>query len=368
MGTVLGSQVKTGEPGPVRRDRRRPLRGRARRQPVDGSGAVGGLPVHVGNACTGRLEDDLPAVGRPDRHPVCAWIEGQAPERLLREIPDPDVSILIVDCSRQARAVGRQARRGIGAQRRASRFFLSLSINPEQRARRRHLTHSGTDVHESACTRDRVIGRAGRLHHQVVDDRHRIAEHLEPGGIEPHGAQRASRCEDQVAGLHVLGVAAAPNQRLALAGLQVEDSDRASAWPAVAIVNRTPRPRGSTDGSAWVALMLCRVRRRQDRWLTAVCRYPPQAGARTVGGERDRVVVAPACAKRHPAELAQRDGGPPAIDTFFKSVFSKNPIHRLSGEKNGAYARETSATGWASSRSIARTISGLPAVMDPPKR
>src|SRR5262252_7474577 len=60
--------------------------------------------------------------------------------------------------------------------------------------------------------------------------------------------------------------------------------------------------------------------------------------------------------------------GPPAIDTFFRSAFSKNPIHWLSGEKNGAYAQLTSATGSASSRSIARTISGLPVVFDPPAR
>ena len=57
----------------------------------------------------------------------------------------------------------------------------------------------------------------------MFDDRHRIAEHLEPGRIEAHGAQRAGRrVKIQVAGVDVLGLAAAANQHLALAGRQIE--------------------------------------------------------------------------------------------------------------------------------------------------
>ena len=53
VGVPPGQVVKAGEPSPVRRDRRRPLRVRACRQPVDGSRAVGGLAVQVPHARCG---------------------------------------------------------------------------------------------------------------------------------------------------------------------------------------------------------------------------------------------------------------------------------------------------------------------------
>src|SRR4029453_9467103 len=49
---------------------------------------------------------------------------------------------------------------------------------------------------------------------------------------------------------------------------------------------------------------------------------------------------------------------PPVTGTFLISPFSKKPIHRLSGEKNGEYALVISASGRASSGSIATPKTG----------
>ena len=88
--------VSSDDQCPVRRDGRRVLRVRARRQPVDGTGAVDGLAVQVEHSRAVRREDDPLPVGRPERQSIDARTEGQLPQRFPREIPDPDVGGLLI--------------------------------------------------------------------------------------------------------------------------------------------------------------------------------------------------------------------------------------------------------------------------------
>jgi len=97
LGTGLIIEAGTKKPSaPVRRDGRWELLVRTRRQPIGGTGAVGGLAVQVRDARAVRREDDPLAVGRPQRQSIEARTEGQAPQRLPREIPDPGVVALLI--------------------------------------------------------------------------------------------------------------------------------------------------------------------------------------------------------------------------------------------------------------------------------
>ena len=257
----------------------------------------------------------------------------------------------------QTRTVGRYARGTVGAQRGLDRFLVPLPVDPHERPRRHLHAHATGHVEERALPRHGVVGGAGRLDHHVLDNRHRIAEHLEPDGIEPDGAQRAGRRVDQIPSLpcacrriDVLGLAAATDERLALAGPQVEDGH----LRVVRLARRRNREQhaAATRQHRWermVALALRRVRRRQDRRFTAVRRHAPQTGARVVGGEHDRVVVAPARAERRPGDRAERDGRSPGDRHLLELRGREEPDPPAVGGKEQRRVRRCRGAGRASS-------------------
>ena len=51
---------------------------------------------------------------------------------------------------------------------------------------------------DERASRYRVVGSAARFDHHLVDNRHRIAPHLELDRIELHGAQRPCRRVEKV--------------------------------------------------------------------------------------------------------------------------------------------------------------------------
>jgi hypothetical protein len=86
--------------GAIRRHRERTLLVRASRQPLGRAGTVCRLPIEIretGRTVASRPEDDAPAVGRPDREDSADWILGDPRQRLVHEIPRPDVDVLIAD-------------------------------------------------------------------------------------------------------------------------------------------------------------------------------------------------------------------------------------------------------------------------------
>ena len=136
IGARGGYDFPDDQPRAIRRDRDRVLGVGTRGQALDGPRVVGRLPEEVGDARAGRREDDAPAVRRPDRDLIVGWRIRQPRQRLAREIPDPEVVLLIANVERHPRAVRREARKDVGARRRGRQGLLAaVPRDPHERPR-----------------------------------------------------------------------------------------------------------------------------------------------------------------------------------------------------------------------------------------
>ena len=99
--------------------RRHGGRGGAGRQPLGRAGAVGELPEQSRLAPALREEDQATTIRRPGWSKVGRGIERQLAQGLARQIPHPDIVLLIRNRHRHPRPVRRDARMKVGARRRA---------------------------------------------------------------------------------------------------------------------------------------------------------------------------------------------------------------------------------------------------------
>jgi hypothetical protein len=94
------------------------------------------------------------------------------------------------------------------------------------------------------------------------------------------------------------------------------------------------------------------------RGFAAVRRNFQESNVAVFTGDDDGAVVAQVPPSGLPSSRASVMIGSPVTDTFFRSLPSKKPIHRLSGEKNGVRPAVTldssTASSWSSARNISR--------------
>ena len=120
-------------------------------------------------------------------------------------------------------------------------------------------------------------------------------------GSKRTDAQRARNRVHQVPRIDVLGLTPATNQRLALAGLQVQHCHLGVGGAACRHDREQHRPATRQDRrEEMIQLAVCDIWRRENRWLPAGGGYAQQTAARVVGRECNRVVGAPACAPGSP--------------------------------------------------------------------
>ena len=200
-----------------------------------------------------------------------------------------------------------------------------------------------------------VLSRAAR-HRQVVDHLDGIAQDLEPLEVEPHGAQGAIGRIQQVPALDVR--AWLPFRISVFCNPPFRSSTATWGGAVVSVgmmVNSTPRPPGSSEGSKWF--------RSPFAWSGPVNRagVPRFADTRRMPLAIVANTMLPSSSQAAPRgpppwiwQIVTAD--PPVIATFWSPASPKNPIHWLSGEMNGCCGSAILASGRASRRSIARTI------------
>ena len=155
----------------------------------------------------------------------------------------------------------------------------------------------------------------------------------------------------------VLGGDAASEQRFLLAALQVENGELLLFERVGG--NREEHPAAARQHRRAPMSVLRCSGLGQCRRLAAVVRNSHESDAAVFTRNHDRTVAAPGSPPGLPKFRESVTTGSPVTATFFKSPPSKNPIHRLSGEKNGVRPLVTPDRGTASSWSRARTISRL---------
>ena len=154
-------------------------------EPLHRPGAVGGLPKQILNASPARGSERHPLpVGCPDRKPVARRTEGEASQRLLGEIPEPDVVLLVAHLKGHARSVWGNAREDVVARWRRQRFFSSVPIHPHEPAH----SLTGRYIGERAGTGDREVhGPTIRVGRNILHDGDRWSGHLQLVDVERHG-------------------------------------------------------------------------------------------------------------------------------------------------------------------------------------
>ena len=313
----------------------------------DVAAVVGGLREEIHRAPRLRAEEELPAIGRPDREDVDPRVEGRARERCAGQIPQPDVYLLIGDVKREARAVRREPWKGIVTRRCGYRCLLALPVHPHQAPR----------ICRMPSTRDvdqRPIGR--HCHTRIPPPqphlglhRHWHADDSEPGEVEGDGVQHPRRGVDQMPARHVACIAAASNQHGLRAGPEIEDGDlRLSPPPLVAvIVNSTAWPPGRISGQKWSRSPPARFGRVSTVGsppATVICCRPVVGSLVAKMIEPSGPQLAP---RAVPSERPSVTAGPPVIATFFsaKSLEEADPLavrrderpirHAEPGERRG---------------------------------
>ena len=112
-------------------------------------------------------------------------------------------------------------------------------------------TGPARDVDERAVGGHRDVSGARCGRHHALEHRRRRPCHLQPSEVECHGAQRPGDAVDQMARRHVMRVAAATDEHLRRAGLQIQHRNlrvRRCRRSAGVIVKRTASPPGRNSG------------------------------------------------------------------------------------------------------------------------
>ena len=241
----------------------------------------------------------------------------------------------IADIERDARPVRRQAGVHVGPRLGLDGFLVTLPVHPHQRARR--AARVARHVDERAVARHAEIGRAAgwlvRTRSTTGTGSPRTSRRPE---IEPNGAQRAGRRINQVTGLHVFGLAAAADQRLRPARLEIEHRH-------LRVLDRPRRNdreehradrREASMGTRWALSFWA------GSGFVSTFGSPPPAGTLS------KPVVASVVAKtivssgpqlaptRRPGMRHTVIGGPPVIGTFLSS-----PLGRRRSRSSGCRAR-----------------------------
>src|SRR5262249_14359883 len=151
---------------------------------------------------------------------------------------------------------------------------------------------------------DREVGRTERQ--DLFGERHRVAKDVQCREVEADSPERAVDGVDQVSAVDVLRLASGSNQRLLLAGFQVEDGDLAVE------VGQDDREEDPT--AAWqhgwkrVAAFALGLRLGQPFRFAAAGGDAKDAGSTIARGENNRVVLRPARSPRSAAHRANHDG------------------------------------------------------------